>query len=89
MKDIIGFFQWHWRQWTASQRFYILGAAFFGAGIPDYWKTGETNLMLRLALGIWILVFLKWFMWDLSVDSWNRYKKEKYGIFDTIKESDK
>ena len=84
MKEVWLFAKWHWNKWSWSQRVYLLGTAFFGSGIVDYWQTGQTNWRLQTALGIWACVLAKWFFWDSTIESWKNYKREKSELFNTI-----
>ena len=86
MKKFFAFLKWHWSSWDFMQKMWMLGAAFFGAGIADYWTTGQPGLSIRIAWTIWGLVFAKWFFWDVSVDSWKRFESERKDLFKTIDE---
>jgi len=84
MKTFFAFLKWHWNSWDLYQKFWILGAAFFGAGITDYYTTGQPGLAIKLAWTLWMLVFIKWFFWDTVVHSWKRFKDERKELFNTI-----
>ena len=84
MKKVLAFLRWHWNSWDWTQRIWMLGAGFFGAGISDYWHTKEPGLALKIALSCWALVFVKWICWDAVRASWKRFENERKDLFTTI-----
>lgn len=85
MKDVLAFLKWHWSKWSFTQRLFLVGAGLLGFGVPDLLKTGEMNMSIRGAFIVWSVIFLKWFVWDATVYSWNQFKKERKELFETIK----
>ena len=86
MKEFLYFLKWHWDKWDWSQRIYLVGAGFFGAGLVDWYQTGQLPWQTQTAFAIWISVLAKWFFWDSTIASWKTYKKEKADLFKTIEQ---
>lgn len=86
MKSIWLFLKWHWSKWSFTQRIWLLGCVFFGAGFADWIRDGAPPTATYIAWGIWLSVFAKWFIWDATISSWNRYKKEQKDLLETIRE---
>jgi hypothetical protein len=86
MKKFFAFLKWHISKWSPTQRLWMLGAFFFGAGAMDYIETGKPNTSIFIAWACWIAVFVKWFMWDTAVDSWKQFEGERKDLFKTIDE---
>lgn len=86
MKEFLYFLKWHWNKWDWTQRVYMLGAGFFGAGAAEWWITGQAPWQITAAFSIWGAVMVKWIFWDSVIDSWKTYKKEKADLFKTIEQ---
>lgn len=84
MKKVLAFLKWHWSNWDFTQKIWLLGAGFFGAGIVDYVSTGQPGLAIKIAWTLWAIVFIKWFMWDSVIYSWKRFETERKDLFNTI-----
>lgn len=87
MKEIFNFVAWQWKKFEFWQKSFIVSSAFFGAAIaaPEPWR-------VWLSMVPMVVVFsymTKWLIWDGIKSAWERYKKEKEGLFDTIKDSDR
>lgn len=87
MKELVNFMKWQWRKFEMWQKVWIVGAAFFGAGIasPDNIRPYLISIPVVIVLGS----ILKWFLWDRIKESYTEYKKEKDQLFEKIKTSDK
>ncbi len=83
MKEIWLFVKWQWNRWEFWQKCYIVGAFFFGMGLglPNPYRT----YVMIIPVVMLLVSFGKWWIWDQLIESWNRYKKEKSELFDTIK----
>ncbi len=86
MKKVLAFIKWHLDKWSLTQRLWMIAGACFGFGLPDYLKTNEINLALKIAFTMWAIIFLKWFVWDMITDSWKRFENERRDLFKTIDE---
>lgn len=86
MKKFMAFLKWHWDSWDFYQKVWMFGAGFFGAGIADYYTTGQPGTAIKIAFALWALAFVKWFCWDMSVASWKRFETERKDLFKTIDE---
>lgn len=86
-KEIVNFVQWQWNKFEFWQKSFIFSSGFFGAAIvaePPY--TFYLSLVPMLVVGTFMT---KWLIWDGIKNSWEKYKKEKSELFQTIKESGK
>lgn len=83
MKEVILFIKWQWKRWELWQRCYIVGAFFFGVGLglPSPYR----NYVMVVPVVMLFLAIAKWFMIDPIRSSWEKYKKEKSGLFEVIK----
>lgn len=86
MKKFLAFLKWHWDKWEVSQRIYLLGAFFVGAGAVESIQTGVPNTSVQIGFAIWGFIFLKWFFWDNISASWKRFEQERKDLFKTIDE---
>lgn len=86
MKKFAAFLKWHYNSWSFTQKLWILAAACFGWGAADYIKTGEPGVSIQIAWALWIVIFLKWFVWDMISASWKRFENERKDLFKTIDE---
>lgn len=87
--EFFRFLKWHFDQWSFSQRVWILGAASFGWGVPEYVKTGEPGLAIYIGWALWATVFAKWFIWDSFKASWAKYREHRNSLLSTIRDSDR
>ncbi len=86
-KEVIGFIQWQWSKFEFWQRCFIFSSAFFGAAL-----VAEQPYSFYLSLVPMVVIFSfmsKWLIWDGTKSAWNKYRKEKTELFQTIKESEK
>lgn len=87
MKEIFKFLKWQWRKFELWQKTFIFASFVGGASIG-----APPEIQFYMLLFPMIVIFgffTKWIIWDRTVESWNEYKKERDGLFDTIKNSDK
>ena len=88
MKKFFAFLKWHYKQWSPTQLIWLVGCVFFGAGVPDYIKTGVPGDALVVTMVCWVTVLVKWFVWDMFWESWAKYKQARNELFQTIKTSE-
>lgn len=88
MKEFLHFLKWQWNKLVISQKFWLLGCAFFGAGITEYLNGNFKPWQAMVAFSIWGIIFLKWFIWDTINHSFQEFRKEKTNMFNTIKETE-
>lgn len=86
MKTFWAYLKWMWSKWQPTQRIWLLGCFFFGAGLSNWWETKEPGLSIQIAWAIWFVVIIKWFIWDTVAYSWQRFKQERKDLLNTIKE---
>lgn len=85
MKEIFNFLGWQWRKFEGWQKMFIFSMFLQGLALPmsspwALWVSG---------LGLFIIsaYLFKWAIWDGTRAAWDRYKKERNGLLDTIKNS--
>ena len=86
-KEIIDFIIWQWQKFEFWQKTFIFSSFFFGAAVvadPPY--KGYLSLV---PMAVVFCYMTKWLIWDGTKSAWNRYKKEKSELFNTIKGSEK
>lgn len=83
MKEIWLFVKWRWQRFETWQKWYLFGAFLFGfgLGLPDAYS----KYVMMIPVFMLMIMFFKWWIWDPTIDSWNRYKKEKEELFEVIK----
>lgn len=86
MKNILDFFKWQWGKFEFWQKCFVGSSFFFGAALA---APSPYNLWLSYIPMIVVFGFLtKWMIWDGTRSQWQKYQKEKQGLFDTIKDSE-
>ena len=83
--ELFRFLKWQWNKFDLWQKWYLTGAAFFGAGI-----TASENVryyLLAVPVGIALYYIGKCVIYDSIVESYQKYKQEKQSLFETIKTS--
>lgn len=78
--ETIRFLQWQWRQWTASDKWYFLALFLIGFGL-----VGDYTLAWRAGVLIIFAMVFKWAVVDSTIKSYNKYKRQRDGLFDEIK----
>lgn len=86
MKKFFAFLKWHVSSWDLEHKLWMAGAACFGWGTPGYFKTGEMGESIVIAFVLWSILFMKWFVWDTAVRSWQRFEQDRKDLFKTIDE---
>lgn len=86
IKEIFGFIQWQWSKLETWQKFWIFAMFIVGmaAGAPKPYD----HYLFLLAMSILVGMVVVGLMIPSVKSSWEKYKKEKYGLFETIKDSD-
>ncbi len=84
---LFSFIKWQWNKFEFWQKLWMVGAAFFGAGLasPDHIRPYLIAVPVCIILGS----TLKWFLWDSVFNSWKEFQKEQQSLFEKIKNSDK
>ena len=87
IKDFFGFVQWQWSKLEIWQKVWFFAMFIFGmaVGAP---KPYDRYLFL-LSMTILVALAIVGLMIPGIKSSWEKYKEEKYGLFETIKDSDK
>jgi hypothetical protein len=87
IKDILGFISWQWAKFEFWQKAFIVSSFFFGAALvaePPY-----VAYLSAVPMAVVFGFMTKWLIWDGTKSAWEKYKKDKAGLFDTIKSSEK
>lgn len=81
------FVKWQWNKWKTWQKFFMAGAFIVGVGVgaPEPYDVWLVTIGCVLIYG-WAF---KWMVWDTFKSSYNQFLKERQGLLDTIKNSDK
>ena len=85
MKEVWNFVVWQWRQFEFWQKCFIFSSAFIGAAIVAEPPWAQYFGMVPLV--VVGLFMLKWAIIDGTRSAWQRYKKERNSLLDTIKNS--
>jgi hypothetical protein len=81
--EILRWVRWQWRQWEVWQKAFVLAMFFMGMSVG----APEPLSLYFLGVGI-IIVFgftFKWAVYDVVKDSYAKYKRQRDGLFETIK----
>lgn len=81
------FIKWQWAKCEAWQKWFIFTAFLFVIGVTS--KSTVGAFCLGFSISIFFYFITKWFLVDPIRNSWEEFKKEQNGLFDTIKDSDK
>lgn len=83
MKDFLGYISWVWRNWEWWQRCFIVGIILNAIAV---FVSKPYDIILSIT-GFSIIMFWlgKWWIVDVLVKSYKEYKKQRDGLFDTIK----
>lgn len=85
MKELFNFIRWQWRKYELWQKWWIVGAGFFGAGITS--SKDYSHYFFAVPVSIIFFYTFKWWIWEPAKESWREYKQEKQNLFETIKTS--
>lgn len=83
------FIKWQWNKWESWQKWWIIMAFLFGAGISASTDTLIGQICLYVSLSIFFYFLTKWAIVEPVRSSWRSFKDEQGNLFDTIKNSDK
>ena len=86
---IWAFIKWHYRKLQIWQKIWILGCMSVGWAIASPSHSQEQYIAGVASAVCMLGVFFKWFVWDPVKDSYEKFKKDQQGLFDTIKNSEK
>lgn len=83
MKELAGYISWVWRNWELWQKTFVIAfilnaASIFAPNPYDFY-------MLSVGIGMMFVWTGKWWVWDRAIESYKEYKKQRDGLFDTIK----
>ena len=86
MRELWGFIRWQCSRLELWQWAFILASFMQGVGwtLGGDWGQG----IALSGLGIILVFFVKWGLWDTTRDSWAKYKKHRNELLTTIKTSD-
>jgi hypothetical protein len=83
MKDLLGYISWVWRNWEWWQRSFIVAIMIMTSSVfidkPYDIIAGMTG---------WAIIMFwlgKWWIVDVLMKNYKEYKKQRDGLFDTIK----
>lgn len=88
MKEVWYFLKWKWSKYTFTDKCWFIGAFFIGSATYDMYFHPEqgTPWQAVVGFGLWFTILLKWMFVDTIKEQWQRYKKEKAELLNTIKE---
>jgi hypothetical protein len=81
--EILRYLNWVWRSWELWQKTFVVAMIL---NLSSLLAPAPYNQYLLMA-GI-LPLFLwtgKWWIWDRAIESYKEYKKQRDGLFDTIK----
>jgi hypothetical protein len=84
--DFFRFIRWHWRNYETWQKWWLF--AFFMLGVGLGRDEPSRYYFWSVAICIFLFYTGKWWIWDATKNSWQKYQKEKQDLFETIKTSD-
>ncbi len=81
--EILRWLRWQWRQWETWQKCWIFGMFCMGisVGAPNPVDLYFASIGIIMLLG-WTF---KWWVFDVVKESYNKYKRQRDGLFDKIK----
>lgn len=83
MKDVFGYLAWVWRNWELWQRCFVVGIILNAISV---FTSKPYDIILGIT-GFSIIMFWlgKWWIVDVLMKNYKEYKKQRDGLFDTIK----
>lgn len=84
MKEVWAFLRWQAARFNTGDWIWFVGCGFIGAGISASPERAPT--LYTIGGLVMASLFVKWFIWDTARSQWDRYKREKAELFNTIKE---
>jgi hypothetical protein len=83
MKNLFGYLQWVWRNWEWWQRSFIVAMILTFTSI---FISKPYDIIVGMTGWAIIMFWLgKWWIVDVMIASYNKYKKQRDELFDTIK----
>ena len=86
MKKFFGFIRWQWRKWETWQKMFIF--SMFFVVLSTQFEGIMRTLLSAIPLLVVFSYALKWFVWEQTKENYQKYKKEKQSLLETIKTSD-
>jgi len=83
MKNLFGYISWVWRNWELWQRSFIIAMILNVVSLA----LNKPYDIIACAVG-WTIIFFwlgKWWIVDVLMKNYKEYKKQRDGLFDTIK----
>lgn len=87
MKEVFRFIAWCFTGLELWQWMFILSMILQVASVVVADKA-TSSLLSGIGVGIVLFWFCKWVCYDMVKSSWNRYKKERNELLNTIRDSD-
>ncbi len=88
MKEVFKFIRWAFSGLEIWQWVLILSLV-FNVGSVFAIGTSIASNMNAIGMSLLVIVFFKWFVWDMVKASWTRYKEHRNELLTTIKDSHK
>lgn len=88
MGKVLHFIQWKYRQWDLWQKIWLVGAFFSGCYLSAVKDSTTEAVSMYISVGLFVLVFLKWFVWDTIKYQWDQYQEEQERIVKILKDSE-
>jgi hypothetical protein len=86
---IWAFIKWNFNRLDFLQKVYMFGAGCLGWAITSPKNSTEEFAAYSLACSIFVIIFFKWFIWDIIKHNYEKFQTEQQNLFDTVKHSDK
>lgn len=83
MNDVWLFVKWQYSKLEFWQKVYLVNFFVMGFTALRTDETSKTIFMLTIAVPF--LFMVKWFVIDQIISSWQKFKKEKSELFETIR----
>lgn len=82
------FIQWQWKKFNLTEKLFWLGLLFVIIGVIS----GITSIpwigdiLIYAGMTIFVVVFTKWFVWEVLKKSFLEYENEQKGIIEILKD---
>lgn len=86
MNNLIGFLKWQWGKWELWQKMFVFSTTFIVLALIS--PRPYSQFLFTIPFLIVFGYTFKWFVLDNIIKSYQEYKKEKYGMFENIKNSE-
>lgn len=86
MKKVLNFIVWKWKQFDAWQKLWWFACFWLGVYISAQKGSTHEQVAQYLFIASLVVVFFKWFVWDMIKSSWDDYNKEQERIVEIMRD---